>query len=131
MRVGREKMTPREKRKHPRVETNNLFSQTSLDDQGRCLSQGMGKALDVSQTGLKLETAYPVEGHRISLMTSAMDDRLIEIAGIPLYCIRVESGFYHTGIEFSGSKEAIREFAAELVRLHQHRKHDTFFRLSE
>jgi hypothetical protein len=124
-------MVPPERRKHPRVETSNLFSQTSLDDQGRCLSQGMGKALDVSQTGLKLETAYPIEGHRISLMTSAMDNRLMEIVGKPLYCHQVESGLYHTGIEFTGSKAEVRAFATELVRLHRHRKHDTFISVSE
>jgi hypothetical protein len=90
----------------------------------------MGKALDVSQTGLKLETSYPVEGHRISLMTAAMDDRLIEIVGKPLYCHQVDSGMYHTGIEFTGSDEAIIKFATELVRLHQHRKHDTLVRIS-
>ena len=123
-------MAPRERRRHPRIKTNNLFSQTLFDDQGKRLSEGMGRALDVSQTGLKLETAYPIEGHRISLITAAIDDRLIEISGRPLYCRQVESGLYHTGIEFSGSEKEIRKFAAELVRLHQHRKHDTFVRLS-
>lgn len=123
-------MSPHEKRRHPRIKTNNLFSQTLTDEEGRCLSQGMGKALDVSQTGLKLETSYPVEGHRISLMTAAMDDRLIEIVGKPLYCHQVDSGMYHTGIEFTGSDEAIIKFATELVRLHQHRKHDTLVRIS-
>ena len=123
-------MASNEKRRHPRIETNNLFSQTLTDEEGRCLSQGMGKALDVSQTGMKLETAYPIEGHRISLMTAAMDDRLIEIVGKPLYCHRVGPGKYNTGIEFTGSDEDIRKFATELVRLHQHRKHDTVVRIS-
>ena len=90
----------------------------------------MGKALDVSQTGMKLETAYPVEGHRISLTTVAMDDHLIEIVGKPLYCHRLESGRYNTGIEFTGPNDDIRRFATELVRLYQHRKHDTILRVS-
>ena len=123
-------MAPSEKRRHPRIQTNNLFSQTLTDEQGRCISQGMGKALDVSQTGMKLETAYPIEGHRISLMTAAMGDRLIEIIGKPLYCHKLESGMYNTGIEFTGSDEDIRKFTTELVRLHQHRKHDTIVRVS-
>jgi hypothetical protein len=123
-------MASNEKRRYPRIETNNLFSQTLTDEEGRCLSQGMGKALDVSQTGMKLETAYPVEGHRISLMTAAMDDRLIEIDGKPLYCNQVGPGMYNTGIEFTGSEDDIRKFATELVRLHQHRKHDTVVRIS-
>ena len=123
-------MADREKRRHTRIETNNLFSQTSTDEDGRCISQGMGRALDVSQTGMKLETAYPIAGHRISLMTAAMDDRLIEIDGRPLYCLQLESGLYNTGIEFIGSDKDIKEFATELVRLHQYRKHDTTVRVS-
>lgn len=123
-------MSSHEKRRHPRIETNNLFSQTLTDEQGQCLSQGMGKALDVSQTGLKLETSYPIEGYRISLMTAAMDDRLIEIVGKPLYCHQVDSGMYHTGVKFTGPERKIRKFATELVRLHQHRKHDTIVRVS-
>ena len=123
-------MNSAEKHKHARIETNNLFSQKSTDEHGRCVSQGIGKALDVSQTGMKLETAYPIEGHRISLMTAAMDDRLIEIDGRPLYCLQLESGLYNSGIEFTGSDKDIKKFATELVRLHQYRKHDTIVRVS-
>ena len=123
-------MDPKEKRRHPRVTTNNLFSHRTIDEQGRYLSQGMGKALDVSQTGLKLETSYPIEGHRVSLMSAAMDDCLMEVVGKPLYCHQVDKDTYHTGIEFTGSKEEIKKFASELVRLHNHRKHGTFVRVA-
>lgn len=123
-------MDPHEKRRHTRVKANNLFSQRTIDEQGRYLSQGMGKAIDVSQTGLKLETSYPIEGHRVSLMSAAMDDSLMEVVGKPLYCRQVGPDTYHTGIEFTGSEEKIKKFALELVRLHHYRKHGTFVRVA-
>ena len=123
-------MDPHEKRRHPRVRTNNLFAHTTMDKQGRYLAQGMGKALDISQTGLKLETSYPIEGEKVSLMSADMNDRLIEIIGKPLYCNPAGPDTYHTGIEFIGSQEEIQKFAAELVRLQQHRRHETFVRVA-
>lgn len=123
-------MNPRDRRKHPRVETNNLFAHKTMDKQGRYLSQGMGKAIDVSQNGIKLETSYPIEGDRVSLMSAAMDDRLIEIVGETVYCRQVKPDTYHVGLEFIGSEEEIKTFISELVRLRQQRKHDTYVRIA-
>jgi len=114
-----------EKRKHRRIVTKNLFSHTSLDKMGRCISQGMGKALDVSQTGVKLETSCPIEADRVSLVTVDVEDRLIEIKGKPVYSKKTAEGVYHTGISFVGSEAEIKKFAMKLVRVYHHRKHKT------
>ena len=119
-----------EKRKHVRIKTKNLFTQESMDEEGRCLSQGIGKALDVSQAGLKLESPHPIEGYLVCLMTVDLDDQLIEIIGEPLYCHKVAKGKYHCGIQFIGSDAEIREFAVKLVKLHHHRKHSTFVKVA-
>ena len=114
------------KRKHARIEATNLISQESMDSDGCCLSQGLGRALDVSLAGLKLETPYPVDGYLVSLAILDLDEQLVEIIGEPLYCRKVASGVYHTGIKFVGSETEIKSFAVSLVKLHNHRKHETY-----
>jgi hypothetical protein len=123
-------MQSAEKRRHARIQTKNLFTQESMDEQGHCLSQGICKALDVSQSGLKLESPHPIEGYLVCLMTVDLDDQIIEIIGEPLYCRQVEKGKYHCGIQFIGSEDEIREFAVKLVKLHHHRKHSTFVQVA-
>ena len=123
-------MNPSDRRRHPRVETNNLFAHKAMDRQGDYLSQGMGKAIDVSQSGIKLETSYPIDGNRVSLMSAAMDDRLIEIVCEKVYSRRVKPDTYHIGLEFIGSEDEIKTFVTELVRLRQQRKHDTYVRIA-
>ena len=124
-------MDDNEKRKHARIKTKNLFTQESMDEEGRCLSQGIGKAIDVSQSGIKLETPYPIDGYLVCLMTVDLDDQLIEIIGEPLYCHEIRKGKYHCGIQFIGSEAEIREFAVKLVKLHHHRKHSTFIQVAD
>ena len=89
------------------------------------MRKGMGKALDVSRAGLKLETPYPIEGYLISLAIVDIDEQLIEIIGEPLYCRKVAKGVYHTGIQFIGAEKEISDFTVGLVRLHNHRKQDS------
>ena len=115
-------MDSENKRRFTRVEAIDLISQESMDEDGQCIGQGMGKALDVSRAGLKLETPYPIEGYLISLAIMGIDEELIEIIGEPLYCRQIGPGEYHTGIQFIGSEKEIREFTVGLVRLHNHRK---------
>ena len=123
-------MDHQEKRRHARIETKNLITQVQMDEDGRCIGQGIGRTLDVSQSGLKLETPYPVEGHRVSLVTVDLDDRLIEIAAKPLYCRQVEKDKYHTGLQFIGTEAKVKEFATQMVRLYQHRKHATLVNIA-
>jgi hypothetical protein len=40
-----------EKRKHPRVKTNNLVSYVCVDDSGNEIDQGMGSAIEISLGG--------------------------------------------------------------------------------
>ena len=68
-------------RQYARVETCNLISYACIDDQGTMIKQGMGKALDISQNGLMLESGYPIESEYVSLMSADPDDRLVNIVG--------------------------------------------------
>ena len=49
-------MEPVERRKHTRVETSNHILYESMDNEGQIVSRSMGKAINISQSGIMLET---------------------------------------------------------------------------
>jgi len=109
-------------RQYARVETCNLISYTCIDDQGTMIKQGMGKALDISQNGLMLESGYPIESEYISLMSADPDDRLVNIVGKVAHTRRSPSGNYKIGIRFTGSHDENVQFAASLIKTFHYRR---------
>ena len=63
----------------------------------------MGIELNIN-TGIILETAYPIESGCISMMTVDMDNNLIEIKGELIYCCKSDTAMYHSGIKFIGHR---------------------------
>jgi hypothetical protein len=108
-------------RQHARVKTCNLISYACLDDQGTLLTQGIGKALDISQSGLMLESSCPIESEYITLLSADPDDRLLDIVGKVAHARRSRSGSYKTGIRFTGSHAENVQFAASLIKTFHYR----------
>lgn len=119
-----------DRRKFVRVETSNLISHDSISDKGRIVSRSMGKALNISQSGIMLETSNPITAECISLTTVDLDNNLIEIKGTPIYYRRTDSGMYQVGISFLGSEEETTSFAVKLVKLYHHRKHNLIMKVA-
>lgn len=60
-------MEPVEKRKNARVETGNHILYESMDNEGHIVCRSMGKALNVSRSGIMLETPYPIDASNVTL----------------------------------------------------------------
>jgi hypothetical protein len=108
-------------RQYARVETCNLISYSCMDAQGATIKRGMGKALDISQNGLMLESGCPIESEYISLLSAGPDDRLVNIMGRVAYTRRSRSGKYKIGIRFTGSHEENVQFATSLIKTYHYR----------
>jgi len=90
-----------EKRRHPRVDSLNL-SYVCIDEGGNITAEGMGRTLNVSESGILLETHFAMmQGQTISL-TIAIGEYLLDIKGQVIRCIRSEENTFLTGIEFYG-----------------------------
>jgi hypothetical protein len=109
-------------RQHARVETCNLISYACLDAQGTMIKQGMGKALDISQSGLMLESSCPIESEYVTLVSADPDDHLVDIVGKVAHARRSRSGSYKTGIRFTGSHEENVQFATSLIKTFHYRR---------
>ena len=63
-------MTSENKRKHERIQSLNL-SYICLDEDNNIVKQGMGRSLNISESGILLETHFPIEpNHTIQLTIS-------------------------------------------------------------
>ena len=105
-----------EKRKNPRVQTVNLISYTSLGERGNSVEQGMGKALDIGQGGVLIETQVPIKAQLILLTAINVNEELIKVKGKVVYCREVNSNIFHTGVRFEESSNRVREIVAELIK---------------
>ena len=126
------KILPPEKvsrRKHPRIQTRNLISYLSFDEQGEPVSQGLSKAVDISKGGILLETPHPIESGLISLMAVGLDNKFIEIKGELVYSKRTDSGMYHSGIKFVGTDVQVIKFVVALIKEYNYRKNNLLISL--
>lgn len=90
---------------------------------GQVVSRNMGRDLNVSHSGILLETAYSIDEEHVSLLTLDLENKLIELKGRLIYCRKTKSDMYHAGIEFTGSAQEAARFAVKLIKLYRHRKH--------
>jgi hypothetical protein len=111
-----------EQRKHPRVDTCNLISYLAIRENGEITDQSMGRALNISQGGILLETTRLIFSEYISLMSVDLDNNLIEIKGDVVYSKDNGSGMIENGVRFKGEHHEIIRFAAKLIKVFHIRK---------
>ena len=115
-------MTEMERRRYPRVKTCNLISYMAIKENGDITDLGMGRALDISQNGIFLETSRLVFSEYISLMSVDMDNNLIEIKGKVVYSGTNRSGMVGNGIRLQGEHHENIQFATRLIKVFHTRK---------
>lgn len=113
----RESMKNEEKRKHQRFSSLNL-SYVCLDEDQKAVKQGMGRTLNLSESGMLLETHFPIaEDHHVVLSIGLGED-LVDLRGRPVHVHATGQGTYEIGIEFvepdERSLRAVRQFVQSL-----------------
>ena len=114
------------RRKAQRVDTCNLISQISIDEEGSVISSSMGIAFNISKTGILLETSHELYPGYVSLMTSDLDDNLIEIKGKVVYSHKTSGEKFESGISFVGTENEKKQFSQKLIRVFHYRKNGHF-----
>lgn len=94
-------MQKAEKRKNRRIPSINLLNYVSLDQNFREVGQGMGRTINMSETGLLIETFSAVNPeHCLSLNVGLADERL-KVHGEVVYTSMSGGKHYLTGIRFN------------------------------
>ena len=92
-------MTVENKRKHERIRSLNL-SYFCLDEDENIVKQGMGRTLNISESGILLETHFPIEFKHTVQLTLSLEEDLLDIQGKPIHAKSTGEGRYEIGIQF-------------------------------
>jgi len=123
-------MEPVERRKHTRLEVSNHILYETLVNGWQIVSRSMGKAINISPSGIMLEIPDPIEAVNVTLVTVDLENNLIEMTSRLIYCRETDSGMYQAGFSFIGSDNKKTKFAAELIKLYHHRKHNLIMQIA-
>ena len=93
-------MTDHEKRKTPRIDSQNLISYVCLDEKSVPIGQGMGRTLNISEGGILLETHTPIDPQYTVSLTISLEDELMDIKGKVAYNKKRDDGKFESGIQF-------------------------------
>lgn len=119
------------RRKHPRVRTQNLIAYFAFDKHRKLISHGMGIALDISKSGILLETPYSIESGFLVLTATDKFKKFIEVNGRLIYSKKSSRGTYLCGIEFIGNDERVIDFITKLIRVYNVQRNNLFIILKK
>lgn len=117
-------MEKTERRKYPRVKVYYPISYVCMDEDGCVKQENMGVALNISQSGILMETADSIFSKYVKLISVDLKENMIEIRGKIAYCKKDKSGKYRTGISFKGTHAQNIHFAKGLIKSYHYKKNE-------
>jgi hypothetical protein len=104
-----------DKRKYIRINSLNL-SYVLVDGEGDADKQTMGRTLDVSEAGIRLETHLAVERGRHLTLSIGLEDEVVDIEGQVIHTGENKDGKYELGIEFKNPDEATQGILKKFIK---------------
>jgi hypothetical protein len=114
-----------ERRQYQRIKTCNLISFVGINSDGKIVEQNMGRALNISQGGIFLETIDMVFSESVSMMSVDSGSNLIEINGEVIYSTVYGKGRFGTGVRFQGTHAQNIQFAMKLIKAYHANKYQS------
>jgi len=97
-------MKSTEHRHYIRKKALHLLDYLVIDQQGQQTTYSMGRTLDVSENGLKLETTQPISKGDTLIITVGLEDDLVDLRGEVIHTEDFDE-YFVTGIEFQDISE--------------------------
>lgn len=116
-------MTKREQRKFIRYDSLHLLDYLVQDEEGNPGVYSMGRTIDVSVDGLKLETTTPLKTNTRLFITVGIEDDLVDLEGRTTHALPLD-GRYISGITFLKITKEGRRVFAKYVAAFQQRKRE-------
>lgn len=106
-----------EKRKHSRVDSIYLLNYVHLDETNNdSITQGMGRTINVSESGIMLETHVAFKENDTVDVVVGLKEDMVTIRGKVIFTRTTETGHYQSGIQFvtieKESLETLRRYIA-------------------
>jgi c-di-GMP-binding flagellar brake protein YcgR len=106
-----------ELREKYRVPSQNLVY-LCVKENDETVLQGMGKTLNISESGIQLETGFAIDAKKIITLSIGVEEDIVEIQGKIIYSAE-KDGKYEFGIGFLDVDERSRIIINQYVRLFQ------------
>lgn len=114
-------MTPAEKRKFLRLDSLHLLDYLVIDSDGNQGDYSMGRTLDVSLNGIKMETVNSIPSDCSLIITLGIEENLVDITGSTIHTQKSQNR-YVSGIEFNKVTAENRAVLRQYVDEFQARK---------
>ena len=116
--------TLHEKRKCPRITTENRVGYILFNQEKKKIDRGYGRTRNLSQTGVLLETEKILDGAFVALVTIDLEGKKVTVKGKVITSrFNPETGCYLSGVQFIGPKDEQLEAIKTFVKIHLHRKY--------
>jgi hypothetical protein len=102
-------MAIKEKRKHFRIDSLHLLNYLHYGDSEDDVTQGMGRTLNVSESGILLETHTPIGPEENVSLTIGIEEEMVDIKGKVIYSNKNAAGMFEAGIEFFVMNDSAKE----------------------
>lgn len=106
-----------DRRRYPRIDTNNLISYSCLDENGNELDTCIAMASNINPLGAKIETYQEILSKNIYLTSVDVDDNIIGIIGRVAHAQKADDGRFEFGIQFLGTQDENTDFALKLINV--------------
>ncbi|MDR3089576.1 MAG: PilZ domain-containing protein [Desulfobulbaceae bacterium] len=107
-------MTAHNKRRFIRMDSLNLLDYLVLEADGSHGRYSMGRTLDVSVDGIRLETVQPLRPGTHLLITLGLEENLVDIEGEVVHC-RPRRNRFLSGVTFWRVEKADRHILDQYI----------------
>ena len=109
-------MANEDKRRFPRFNSLNLSYVLVDGGDDEVERQTMGRTLDVSEVGMRLETHLPVDVGREMLLSVGLEEEVLDIRGRVIHCSQNKEGKNELGVEFIDKDAAADEILVKFIK---------------
>ena len=114
-----------EKRRYPRICTENKVLYVLFNESRKKIDRGIGLTLNLSQAGVLLKTEKILEGAFVVLVAMDLEGKTIKVKGkVVTSRYYNDSNCFLTGVEFIGPKDKQVEAIKAFVKTYLRQKHD-------
>ena len=109
-------MAHHEKRIAKRIDCNKLVHLKGVDAEGRIATGAMGRILNISKSGLKIEVSLPLDTELVFVSTLDQEDKSFGIRSTIVHTNKSPTGGYILGIKFEAPEESCIKFVKAVIR---------------
>jgi hypothetical protein len=88
-----------------------------VDEQGSIVNQGIGRTLNVSESGILLETNFQTAPGQAVSLTIAFEENLVDLKGEFIHFQSFGNGMFQTGVEFLDVDDDAREVLVRYIEM--------------